>query len=193
MSDDAWDVSDHVSQGFYRTRSVISRVTLKLGNDDGPLQLWQTEGYPTEIRNKVQRLHTFGVSTMPLPGAGAHVSYQGGNRGFGTITNVEDPRYRPKGLKGGETHIYMVDGAQASDGTGGTLRTLLKGAIGWLTTLLGKTITIGDVNTTTVTITGSTLIKFVGPVEMTSTLKVDGATTVQDLSIQGTETGGGTA
>jgi hypothetical protein len=49
------------------------------------------------------------------------------------------------------------------------------------------------VNTTTVTITGSTLIKFVGPVEMTSTLKVDGATTVQDLSIQGTETGGGTA
>jgi phage baseplate assembly protein V len=190
---DGWDIGDQVSQGFYRTQSVVSRVTLKLGDDTKPVQIWQTEGFPGEIRSGVQRLHAFGISTMPLTGAKAHVTYQGGNRGFGTITNVEDPRYRPKGLKGGETHVYMVDGAQASDGTGGTLRTLLKGAIGWLTTLLGKTITIGDVNTTTITITGSTLIKLVGPVEITGTLKVDGKTTVQDIDITGTETGGGTA
>jgi phage gp45-like len=136
-------VDDGITQGAYRTRSVISRATLKLGDDSQPVQTWQIEGFPGEIRDGVQRLHAFGISSMPLPGAKAHVSWQGGYRGFGTITSVEDPRYRPKGLKGGETHIYMVDGAQASDGTGGTLRTLLKGAIGWLTTLLGKTITIG--------------------------------------------------
>ncbi len=37
----------------------------------------------------------------------------------------------------------------------------------------------------------SGLIKLTGNVEITGTLKVDGTTTVQDINIQGTETGGG--
>jgi hypothetical protein len=41
------------------------------------------------------------------------------------------------------------------------MRALLKGALKWATQLFGKTILIGDSNTTTVTITGSSLIKLV--------------------------------
>jgi hypothetical protein len=46
---------------------------------------------------------------------------------------------------------------------------------------------IGDANTTTVTITGSPLIKLVGNVEITGNLTVD-----DDLAIVSVESGGGT-
>jgi phage gp45-like len=127
---------------------------------------------------------------VPLPGAKGYATYQSGHRGAATVLSVEDPRYRPLNQKGGEVSVYMVDGAKA-DGTGGTMRMLLKGALGWACSLFGKTIAIGDSNTQNITITGSGLIKLVGNVEITGTLKVDGATTVQDLNIQGAESGGG--
>jgi hypothetical protein len=73
------------------------------------------------------------------------------------------------------------------------MRALLKGALGWAAQLFGKTIAIGDSNTGTVTIMGSTLIKLVGDVEVTGKLTVDGMTTLQDVAIQGTESGGGAA
>jgi len=38
---------------------------------------------------------------------------------------------------------------------------------------------------------GSSLIKLAGDVEITGKLKVDGATTVQDITINGAESGGG--
>jgi phage baseplate assembly protein V len=195
---DDWDIGDPAERTHYRMRSTLGRVTLKLGHDDDSVQHWQTEGYVGEIRDKVQRLGHFGFSFMPLPGATGHVTWQGGYRAMGTITSVEDHRYRVKGLKGGEIHHYMVDGAKA-DGTGGTTRSILKGALGWLTTVYGKIVGIGDSNTTNVNLTVTVLFKVVGNQEITGNLVVDGtltvkgATTVQDINIQGNETGGGSA
>jgi phage baseplate assembly protein V len=185
-----WGVTGPIERSWYRAHNIIGRATLHLGDDTLEIQQHQIEGYTGELRSKVQRQQRFGLSTMPLAGAKGVILYQSGHRGFPTIIADEDPRYRPTGLNGGEVQLYMVDGAK-KDGTGGTTRTILQGLMGWACKLFGKTILIGDSNTQMVTITGANLIKLAGNVEITGTLKVDGATTVQDINIQGTESGGG--
>jgi hypothetical protein len=150
----------------------------------------------SQLRSKT----LFAVLIPPTP-HGARPSRLRRLRGEGlrapaTILSVEDPRYRPLNQKGGELLLWMVDGAK-NDGTGGTMRALLKGALGWAASLFGMTIAIGDSKTTTVTITGSTLIKLVGPVELKGSVTIDGDltvngnTSVQNINIAGTETGGG--
>lgn len=177
-------------RSWYRATQTLGRATLLRGDDSQPYQLHQIEGYRSEVRANVQRLQHFGFSAMPLPGAKALISWERGYRGYGSIIGVEDGRYRPIGLNPGEFAMYMVDGA-ASDGTGGTMRPILRGQLGGKGELLGVTINVGDSNTTNVTVTGSGLITLAGNVEITGTLKVDGATTVADITINGTETGGG--
>jgi hypothetical protein len=86
--------------------------------------------------------------------------------------------------------MYMVDGA-GKDGAGGKTRVVLQGLLGLVAKLFGVTILIGDSNTQNITVTGSGLIKLAGNVKITGTLEVDGATTVQDINIQGNESGGG--
>jgi phage baseplate assembly protein V len=190
MSGTNWGVAGPIERGWYRAHNVIGRATLHLGDDSQAVQLQQIEGYTGEIRSKVQRQQRFGLSTMPLAGSKGVILYQSGHRGFPTIIADEDPRYRPTGLNGGECQLYMVDGA-AKDGTGGKTRVVLQGLLGWVAKLFGVTILIGDSNTQNITITGSGLIKLAGNIEITGTLKVDGATTVQDINIQGNESGGG--
>lgn len=145
-------LNDGLTRSHWRVRNGLSRVTLLLGDDSKPgAQVWQSEGYPTETRDGVQRLGAFGFSSMPLPGASAAVAFQGGYRGFGTILGIEDHRYRPTGLKPGEVHHYMVADAKAN-GTGGKTRSILKGLLGWIVTLYGKTINIGDVDAVTINV-----------------------------------------
>jgi phage baseplate assembly protein V len=187
-----WGVGGAIERAWYRAHNVVGRVTLNLGDDTQRMQTHQIEGYTAELRDGMQRVQRFGHSTMPLPGAKGVALYQSGHRGFATIIADEDPRYRPTGLKPGEMQSYIVDGAK-SDGTGGTTRIILQGLLGWLAKLLGVTIIVGDSNCKTVTITASTLIKLAGDVEITGKLTVDGATTVQDITINGAESGGGLA
>jgi hypothetical protein len=94
---------------------------------------------------------------MPLPGAQALVLFRTGGRSMGTVLATEDPRYRPKGLKPGETHGYMIDEAQ-KDGTGGKARSLFKGALGWVHTILGKKIHVGDDDTEEIVIKGKSSV-----------------------------------
>jgi phage baseplate assembly protein V len=182
---------DEIIRSWLRAHNSHGIVTLHRIDDTNPVQSAQIEGYQTEIRDGMQRHQQFGISTVPLPGSKGYATYQSGHRGAATVITVEDPRYRPKNQQPGEVLVYLVDGAK-SDGTGGTMRALLKGALKWATQLFGMTIAIGDSNTTTVTVMGSSLITLQGNVEITGTLKVDGKTTVQDISIAGVESGGGT-
>jgi phage baseplate assembly protein V len=191
---------DHVGRILQRTRNGSGRVFLNRIDDSGPVQVHQIEGFPGELRDNTQFLGQFGLSTVPLPGARATVVYPAGKRNhLSVIVGIEDGRYRPSGGKGGEYHAYMVDGAKA-DGTGGTMRSVLRALLGWAVQLFGKTIAAGDSNTETVTVTSSQTvtidcptITLKGNVEITGTLKVDGLTTVGDIVITGTETGGGPA
>lgn len=186
-----WGVGGSLERNWYRSFNTVSRVDLILGDDTQPMQSHQIEAYNTELHPSAQRVQLFGISSVPLSGGKGVAVYQSGHRGWPTVIADEDPRYRPTNQKPGCVTIYMVDGAK-SDGTGGTMRTLITGALGWVCSLFGKTIAIGDGNTTNITITGSGLIKLVGNVEITGNLTIDGqTTTVQDIIIKGTETGGG--
>jgi phage baseplate assembly protein V len=186
-----WNGYDRDQRIAARVRNSLAAVTLQLPDDTKSVQKYQTEGLVSEIRDNVQVVQLHGFSSLPLPGARGIVVYPSGNRGNGLVIATIDPRYRPTGLRPGEASLHMVDGAK-KDGTGGTTRTVLSALLGWATSLFGKNINVGDSsNTVNITITGSGAIKLAGNVEITGTLKVDGATTVQDISIQGNETGGG--
>jgi phage baseplate assembly protein V len=188
-----WGAYDQLQRNAARSRNSLAGVTLNSPDDSGPVQKFQTEGHVGELRNAVARVENHGFSSLPLVGAKGIAIYLGGDRGNGIVVATVDARYRPTGLHPGEAQLYIVDGAQ-KDGTGGTTRTILQGLLGWVAKLFGKMILIGDSNTVNITLTGSGLIKLAGNVEITGNLTVDGkTTTVQNLSIQGTESGGGAA
>lgn len=157
-----WNGDDFADRTYHRTRNTVSRATLPMGDDTKSLQQHQTEGYVGEVRNDVQRHGEFGFSSMPLPNAEATILYHGGHRGFGTILGVEDSRYRPKGLKPGEFALYIVTGADAK-GEGGTMRQILKGHVDGTGELLGVTITIGNSDTTNITVNGSAKVALKSP------------------------------
>lgn len=140
--DQNWIDLDQHAVTHYRMRGTVAFGTLHLGNDDGNCQWHQVECYAGELRDKVLRMQEFGISSMPLQGASARVLFQNGHRRRGTIESVVDPRYRPTSLKPGEIVGYMVDGAGA-DGSGGTLRRLWDGLLGWIHDIYGRTINVG--------------------------------------------------
>lgn len=152
-----WEVIQIAERVYHRMRNSMVMGTTAVGSDDEGVQNHQTEGYQDEVRDAVRRLGEFGHSAMLLPGAKVLINYHGGQRALGVIMGTEDPRYRPKGLKPGENHLYMVDGADKK-GEGGTTRSVVKALLGWLVTLYGKTIHVGTTDTNTITITGSSSV-----------------------------------
>ena len=151
-----WDCHDPGSQQQFRTRNSISRGTVHLVDDTGVAQVVQAELYPTELRY-AQRLSHFGFGSVALPGASTVNLHQGGHRGNNAVLGVEDGRYRPRSMHGGESVQYMVDGA-AADGTGGTTRTIVQGLLGWIANLFGATINIGTMaDTVTLNVNGQTV------------------------------------
>ena len=154
MTVQRWELDEIVRRVHMRVMNSVTFATLTLGDDTNPTQTHQTEGYKDELRPAVRRISTVGLSDMPLPGAKAVVVYPGGQRSLGVIIATEDPRYRPKGQKPGEAWLTMIDGA-SGDGTGGTLRTVLRATLGWLVTLAGKTLNLGNADTTTIVLGGN--------------------------------------
>lgn len=153
---------DLVERSLHRVRATLSRATLNVGDDSGAYQTHQIEGFPTELRNNVQRLQSPGFTSMPLPGAKALVSWQSGHRGFGSIIGIEDGRYRVTGLKPGEFALYVVYGADAK-GENGTAQLLFKGTADRTANVLGLTINIGDSDTQNVTVKAGTQVTVHAP------------------------------
>ena len=79
-------------------------------NDKGGLQTGQVSLLEDELRDKVERVQDYGLTSNPLPGAEAITLFVGGNRDHGLIIKVDDRRYRLKGLKGGEVAMYTDEG-----------------------------------------------------------------------------------
>ena len=154
MDDLSWFAFDGLQRAAYRARSAMSNVTLNLGDDSQPVQYHQTTGHIGEVRNKVVRVQQPGHSSMPLPGAKGVALYPGGHRGAGIIVAVDDPRYRPTGLKPGEALFYAIAGA-AADGTGGRMQQVLKATVDGHGQLTGVEIDVGDAGTVTVNIKAS--------------------------------------
>jgi len=139
-----WDMNDVSARLHFRARNMVSRATLVMINDGGPVQLHQVEIYPTELHSDVQFPGVPGLVMVPLPGAKATLLHQGGQRTNAAIVAIIDPRYRPTGAQPGESVQYMVDGA-GSDGSGGTTCHVIAGR-------KGKVIDVGDANSVTINV-----------------------------------------
>jgi phage gp45-like len=189
MIDDEWSNFDQHQRTAYRARNAIGRVTLNLPDDSQPVQQYQTQGHIGEIRDQVITMQFHGFSSLSVAGTKGIALYPAGDRGNGVIIGTVNTKYRPIGLSPGELQLYLVDSA-AKDGTGGTTRTVFSALLGWVTSIFGKNVNIGDSNTAAIVLTG-TSIKIVGNLEITGDLKVDGTTNVQNLNIAGSEAGGG--
>lgn len=189
-----WNVDDQAHRAHYRGRNHIGRALLHLVDDSGVGQVMQLELNKGEVRDKVQFLGHFGFGSVPLTGASAFTSWQGGHRGFGTVSGVVDGRYRPKDYKGGESYAYMVDGEKGdgkgakADGTGGKLRKLWEGVLGWKNNIFGKQINVGTGDDTdTITITAKTKIVLKCPlIVLDGEVRLGGEDASKPASMQGT-------
>lgn len=182
-----WETEQLAERIYFRMRNTVSFTKLGIGNDDDEMQHHQAELYEGEVRDGVQRMQEHGLSTMPLPGSHAIIMHHGGQRSIGTVVGTEDPRYRPKGLKPGETHGYMIDEADKK-GENGKLRSLWKGALGWTHSLFGKTINMGTAaDTETIVITSKTKITLVAPmIVLEGLVKLGGDDANKPASMEGT-------
>lgn len=148
-----WNFDRALLKVWSRVQNMVRYVAINVSNDTTPTQTHQTTGYVNEVRDNIPRIQHFGHSSLPPVGAkGLVLTGVAGDQGEGVIISVDDPRYRPTGLQAGEHANWMVDGPSAKDGTGGTMRLLLKGAQGWIATLFGKTINVGDTNAVTINV-----------------------------------------
>lgn len=92
--------------GSMAARGVLSRV-----NDAGAVQLIQVEALPGEVRDLVQRVQPYGLSSVPLDGAYPVVLLcPFGDRSQALAIVVDDVRHRPTGQSPGDTQVYDTHG-----------------------------------------------------------------------------------
>ena len=93
-----------------RMRRMLTRVVLKLVDDGSKMQAHQVESYDGLVRDKVEHFQHYGFTSVPFPGAEGVGLSIGGSTNHMVVLNVDDRRYRMKGLEGGEVAIYDDQG-----------------------------------------------------------------------------------
>jgi phage gp45-like len=89
-----------------RMMLAIGRAMLRGVSDAGGVQTLQVSLLAGETRDAVERVQQFGLSSVPMPGADVVVVSVGGNRDHPVAIAVDDQRFRPTGLAGGEVCLY---------------------------------------------------------------------------------------
>jgi hypothetical protein len=116
-----------------RVMHQIVRLTLNKGNDNPMMQEMSFDGMVKEGRKIVERMQSFGMSSIPMPrdeqegggqggGGGGDVAnlkgaaaegiavFLGGQRNHPVVLAVDDRRHRPMGMKPGESFQYDHQG-----------------------------------------------------------------------------------
>lgn len=93
-----------------RMRRMLTRVVLKLADDSPKMQAHQVESYDGVVRDQVEHFQHYGFTSVPHPGAEGVGLSIGGSTNHMVVLNVDDRRYRMKGLEGGEVAIYDDQG-----------------------------------------------------------------------------------
>lgn len=84
------------------TRGIIRNV-----DDQDGFQRVQVDFHLAGLRDHLIRLQGYGMTAVPLSGAAALGI---GERESMIVSHVDDPRYRPTGLKSGEVCLYTHEG-----------------------------------------------------------------------------------
>lgn len=89
-----------------RIDMMLGRATVERTDDAPQAQEMQVELLADELQDGVERFQGYGFTSVPFPGAEAVVAFVGGLRSRGVVIQVEDRRYRLKGLAAGEVAIF---------------------------------------------------------------------------------------
>jgi len=89
--------------------SVLARGVVVLANSARKLQSLQLRITAGEVKDDIEHLEPYGVTSCPLDGAEALVGFFG-DRSHGVVIMVADRRFRLQGLKPGEVAIYTDEG-----------------------------------------------------------------------------------
>lgn len=89
-----------------RVRGMISRAVIGLVNDAAKLQALQVTLLAGQTPDDVERFQSYGLTSVPHPGAEGIALAIGGSTGHTVVIAVDDRRYRIKGLANGEVALY---------------------------------------------------------------------------------------
>jgi phage baseplate assembly protein V len=105
-----------------RIANLISRAVVKRVNDQTKLQLLQVGALAEETRDAVERLQSYGFTSVPFAGAEAVLLFIGGRRDHPIAIAVDDRRHRFSGLQPGEVAVYTDEGDHLALKRGGAVR-----------------------------------------------------------------------
>jgi phage baseplate assembly protein V len=89
-----------------RLRGMVARAVIRLVNDEVGLQAVQVSTTADNEPDDVERLQSYGFTSVPFAGAEGIALAVGGSQAHMIVINVDDRRYRIKGLQTGEVAIY---------------------------------------------------------------------------------------
>lgn len=89
-----------------RVRGMISRVVLNLVNDAAKMQALQVTLLNGQVADDAEHFQNYGLTSVSHPGAEGIGLAVGGSTGHTVVINVDDRRYRLKGLAAGEVALY---------------------------------------------------------------------------------------
>jgi len=95
-----------------RLSHLVLRAVVKLIDDAHTLQGLQVTLLDGEVADEVERFQQYGLTSHPKPGAEGIALAVGGKRTHTVVINVDDRRYRLKGLAEGEVALYDDLGQQ---------------------------------------------------------------------------------
>lgn len=89
-----------------RVRGMISRAVVSLVNDSFKMQALQVTLMAGQTPDEVEHFQHYGYTSVPHAGAEGIALAIGGSTGHTVVINVDDRRYRVKGLRAGEVALY---------------------------------------------------------------------------------------
>jgi phage baseplate assembly protein V len=103
-------MSDAIRRLYARALMAVGRAIVTVANESGGLELLQIKLGGDEVRDDTPRFAECGFASVPLAGARAIAIFIGGDRSNGAVIATDDPRYRPRGMKPGESALYDDQG-----------------------------------------------------------------------------------
>lgn len=89
-----------------RVRGMITRAVTGVANDGAKLQSVQLELFAGQAADDVEHFQHYGFTSVPHAGAEGIALAVGGSTGHTVLINVDDRRYRLKGLQAGEVALH---------------------------------------------------------------------------------------
>lgn len=93
-----------------RVRLMVARGIVNLVNDAGGLQTMQLSLLDGEVRDDVERVQNYGMTSNPPAGAVPVAVAVAGSRDHLMVVAADHPGYRVVGLQSGEVCIYTDEG-----------------------------------------------------------------------------------